>query len=129
MHQLQFILENENHKILLNFETQTNHLILDQTTRPSINKKKKKKEKEKKSPQNKFAALQILPFQRTALTENERKRKDKVLRSCQRAEKPVACKSDGGSNNSWRTQNRPQRVEKLSEEELRPYAMGYWLEY
>ena len=49
MHKPESILENEAHKILLNFQVQTGHLI--PARRPDVvilnKKKKKKKEKEK----------------------------------------------------------------------------------
>ena len=49
MHSLKFFLENEMHKVLLDFEIQTDHLI--SARRPDlilVNKKKKKKKKKKK---------------------------------------------------------------------------------
>ena len=49
MHKLESVLENEIHQILLDFETQTDHLI--PTIRPElviVNKKKKKKKKKRK---------------------------------------------------------------------------------
>ena len=47
MHNLEYILENEMHKLLWDFEIQTDHLILARRSRSCESRQKKKKKKKK----------------------------------------------------------------------------------
>ena len=53
MYKPEFVLENETHKILWDFELQTDHLVsARKPNQEIINKKKKKKKKKKNMPCN-----------------------------------------------------------------------------
>ena len=52
MHNQESIQENEMHKVLWDFEIQTDHLIFSQTTRFSDSQQKKKKKKKKENLPN-----------------------------------------------------------------------------
>ena len=84
-----FILENETHKILLDFEIQTDHLIA--VCRPLLVSIIKKKENVKI----------ILPFR-------ERKNRE-ILRPCPRAEKVVAHEDNNDISCNWYVRNSSQR--------------------
>ena len=74
MHNPEAVLENETHRLLWDFEIQTDHLIW--AKRPDLeiaNKKKKKKKKKKKTCQ--IVDFAILADHRVKLKENEKKDK------------------------------------------------------
>ena len=103
------ILENEMHKILWDFEIQTDHLIpawrLDLVV---VNTHTHKKKKEKKK-----VNLPVSGLCRPGgpLSENQRKRKERgVLTPCKRTKKAMKHEGDCDCNFNWRARNDLQKV-------------------
>ena len=93
------VLENETHKILWDFEIQTDHLI---SARPQnlvnvSNNKKKKKEKKKRTYQ--IADFGFLADHRVKLNEGEKR--DKYLDLARELKKTTEHERDSNSNCNW----------------------------
>ena len=106
MHKPESVLENEMHKILLDLDIQTDHLIPTRRQDLVIVKKKKKKKKKKRT-------CQILKFavpvgDRVKIKENEKR--NNYLKPCQRTKK--AMEHDGDIYCNWCAQNNPQMFDK-----------------
>ena len=95
MHKLESVQENETHKILWNFEIQTDHLISVRKSGLIFTKKKKKKE---------FVILLILRFQRPQI-ESKRKWKDKHLDLARELKTTMEREGDSDINCSWHIWN------------------------
>ena len=94
MHNLEGVLENETHKILCDFEIQTDHLVV-------VNRKKR-------TYRIVNFAISAWPYVKT---EGKRKEK-KVRRRCERTEKTVEHESDGDTNCNCCSWYSHQRINK-----------------
>ena len=96
MHNPASVLENDTHKILWDFDIQTDHLI--SARRPDliiINKKNKKKKKKK----GEFAKLSTLLSHKIKLKECEKK--DKYLNLARELKKTMEHEGDNYTNCDW----------------------------
>ena len=93
MHKPEPCLENETHKILWDFEIQTDHQ--NPTRRPNLEIIDKKRD---------LAESRILPSQRTTgwKSKKAKKKKGQVLRPCLRTKKTMEHVSKGDTNCNWR---------------------------
>ena len=103
MHKAESVLENEIHKILWNFEIQTDHLILTRQPDPVIVNKKEKKN------------LLNSELCHSSRPQNEHQRKQKERQAftpCQKTKKAVV--HEGNSDTNWNlcTWNNPKSLAK-----------------
>ena len=107
LHKQESVLENERHKILWDFEIQTDCSIpVRRPNQVSINKKEKK-----------ITWCGSCPLCRHRV---KIKAKKQISESCQRSEELVEHEGEDDTNNSWCTRNNPQCLEKFhGEQEIR----------
>ena len=120
MYKPKSVLESESHKILWDFDIQTNNLIPARKADLEIVNKKKKKKKKKRKEEN----LPTSGFCRPGgpQNENQRKRKERqTLRPCQRTEKAMENKDNGDTNSNWCVSN---NLQKLSKEGWKSWKSG-----
>ena len=117
--------ENEKHKILKGFETQTDHLI--STRRPDlviINKTEKRKKKRNLSNNE-------LCRPGGSQSENKRKQKERpLIRPCQRTKIVMEHEGDGDTSSNWCVRNSVTKLGKgLEELEIRERAETIQLQH
>ena len=119
MHKPKLVLENETHKIIWNFETQTDHLIPPKKPDLVYLTKKKKKRTYR------LVSFVVSVDHWEKIKESDRK----ILRPYQGTKKKLENVGDSDISWSWCTWNGPQRVGKgirnsrKSEEESRPFSI------
>ena len=107
MHKTESIQENERHKILWDFEIQTDHLV--SARRPdvvTVNNKKKKKKKKKRTCR--IVDFAVPADHRVKLKESEKR--DEYLDLARELKKTMEHESDGDINCKWRARYSHQRI-------------------
>ena len=106
MHNREFVLENETHKTLWDFEIQTDHLISTRQPDEVMIKKKKKKKREK--------TCRIVDFAVPAdyrIKLKEIRKRDMYQDQGRKLKKTMEHESDGDTNYKWCAQYNHQRLD------------------